>query len=387
MTTDAAVVRDGVAAVVDEVRRARADKAPLRIVGGGTWLDAGRPVHADRTLDLRALVSPAVAHYEPGDLTLTVRGTMTLGEIDRLVRAEGQWLALDPAGSSNSTIGATVATASAGPLASAFGTPREQVLGVEVVTGRGEVIRAGGRVVKNVAGFDLTRLMTGAWGTLGAITEVSVRLRALPAVDRTLAVSASAADALRWLTATVFTPYAAELLSPALARGLAVGDGTTLLFRIGGNESLVRAALESLSALGEARSVDGDVWTRLATREHEQPASAVFRLGSRPSRLATLWERVATMLERVGGEAHGTPRRGVVRCIIPLDGATDEAFARLRGIIGTLRVDASLVAERLPAPLWTSLVPAAASDHLSRGIRAAFDPDHIMNPGIFGELA
>lgn len=385
MTAGAPAVRDGVAAVMEEVRRARADHTPLRIAGGGTWLDAGRPVRADRTLELPSLVNPAVLHYEPGDLTLTVSGTMTLSEIDRLVRAEGQWLPLDPAGSAGGTVGATVATASAGPLASAFGTPREQVLGVEVVTGRGEVIRVGGRVVKNVAGFDLTRLMTGAWGTLGAITEVSVRLRALPAVDRTVAVSASAADAVRWVNASEFSPYAAELLSAALARGLAVGDGATLLFRVGGNESLVRAALESLSSLGEVRSVDVDVWTRLATREHERPASAVFRLGTRPSRVPTLWERVTTMLERVGGEAHGTPRRGIVRCIIPLDGA-DEEFARLRGIIGALRVDASLVAERLPASLWASLVPAAATDNLSRGIRTAFDPDHIMNPGIFGEL-
>jgi FAD/FMN-containing dehydrogenase len=91
------------------------------------------------------------------------------------------------------------------------------------------------------------------------------------------------------------------------------------------------------------------------------------------------------VLERVGGEAHATPKRGVIRCIIPADDS-DEEFARLRGIIGALRVDASMVAERLPAPLWASLIPAAATDDLSRGIRAAFDPDHILNPGIFGEL-
>jgi glycolate oxidase FAD binding subunit len=353
-------------------------------VGAGTWLHAGRPVRAERPLDLRSLVTPGLVHYEPGDLTLTVTGTMTLGEIDQLIRAEGQWLPLDPAGGESGTVGATVATASTGPLASAFGTPREQVLGVEVVTGKGEVIRAGGRVVKNVAGFDLTRLMTGAWGTLGAITEVSVRLRAMPAQDRTVAVSASAADASRWISASEFTPYAAELLSPTLARGLGLGEGGTLLLRIGGNEALVRAAVESVSVLGEPRDVDTQVWTRLSTRE--QPASAVFRLSTRPSRLAPVWERVTTTLERVGGEAHCTPRRGVIRCIIPLDTAGDEEFARLRGIIGTLRVDTSLVAERLPASVWASLLPAATADHLSRGIRAAFDPDHIMNPGIFGEL-
>lgn len=379
-----AASRDHTAAVVDEVRRARADGTPLRIAGAGNWLDAGRPVGADRILDLRSLVSPDVVHYEPGDLTLTVRASATLGEIDQLLRTEGQWLPLDPAGGSGGTIGATIATGSAGPLSSAFGTPREQVLGIEAVTGRGDVVHAGGRVVKNVAGFDLTRLMTGAWGTLGAITEVSVRLRARPAVEKTIVVKANAADAWRWITASAYTPYAAELLGPTLARALGVGEAGMLLLRLGGNASLVRGALESVAELGEARQVDGDVWNRLATRDER--GAVVIRLSTRPSRLPVTWDRVTTILERVGGEAHATPRRGVIRCIIPAD-ATDEESARLRGIIQALRVDASFVAERLPAPLWSSLVSPAAADDLSRRIRAAFDPDRLLNPGILGELA
>ena len=371
-------------AVVDEVQRARADRTPLRVASACHWLDAGRPVRAERTLDLRSLLSPEVVHYEPGDLTLTVRATATLGEIDRLLRAEGQWLTLDPAGGMEGTIGATIATASAGPLSSGFGTPREQVLGVEAVIGRGEVIRAGGRVVKNVAGFDLTRLMTGAWGTLGAITEVSLRLRAVPAVETTVAVATGADDAWHWINASEYTPYAAELLTPSLARALGAGESGVLLLRIGGNDALVRGALQSVATLGEPRTLESEVWSRLSVRD--VAGTAVVRLSTRPSRMAPLWERVTPMLERVGGEAHATPRRGVIRCIIPV-GATDEEFARLRGIIGALRVDATLVAERLPAPLWTSLGPPAAADHLSRGIRRAFDPDRILNPGILGELA
>lgn len=377
-----APARDHTAAIVDEVRRARSDRTPLRVVGAGRWLGAGRPVRAERTLELRALVSPEIVHYEPGDLTLTVRATATLDEIDRLLRSEGQWLPLDPAGGMGGTIGATIATASAGPLSSAFGTPREQVLGVEVVTGRGEVIRAGGRVVKNVAGFDLTRLMTGAWGTLGAITEVSLRLRAVPEVEATVAVETSATDAWRWIGGSEYTPYAAELLTPSLARALGVGEESTLLARIGGNESLVGAALQSVASLGQVRRVEGEVWSRLSARD--EASGAVIRLSARPSRLAPLWERATTVLERVGGEAHATPGRGVIRCLIPAD-ASDEEFARLRGIIQALRVEAQLVAERLPASLWSSLVPPTAVDSLSRGIRAAFDPDRILNPGILGE--
>jgi len=383
LTMNDAPASSHTSAVVDEVQRARADGAPLRIVGAGRWLDAGRPVRGERSLHLPALVSPDIVHYEPGDLTLTVRATATLGEIDRVLRAEGQWLPLDPAGGMDGTIGATIATGSAGPLSSAFGTPREQVLGMEVVTGRGDVIRSGGRVVKNVAGFDVTRLMTGAWGTLGAVTEVSVRLRAVPSAEASVAVTASAADAWRWISASEYTPYAAELVTPALARALGVGDAGTLLVRFGGNDALVRAALQSLATLGEPRPVEGDVWSRVSMRD--AAGVAVIRLSARPSRLAPVWERVTTVLERVGGEAHATPRRGVIRCIIPL-GEGDEEFSRLRGISQALRVDATLVAERLPAPLWSSLVPSTASDPLSRGIRAAFDPDRILNPGIFGEL-
>ena len=125
----------------------------------------------------------------PGDLTLTARAGTTLAEIERATAAERQLLALDPYGTARGTIGATIATASAGPLAHAFGTPRDLVLGLEFVTGDGAVIRAGGRVVKNVAGFDLTRLLTGAWGTLGVITEVSVRLRALPEMEESVALA------------------------------------------------------------------------------------------------------------------------------------------------------------------------------------------------------
>jgi len=205
----------------------------------------------------------------------------------------------------------------------------------------------------------------------------------VPVTQTTIAVPASAADARRWLDASEYTPYAAELLSPSLASALGTGESATLLVRLGGNEALARATLQSLATLGDPRVVDDDAWSRLSVRDAD--GTAVVRLSARPSRMAPLWDRVTTMLERVGGEAHATPRRGVIRCVIPVDPA-DEDFARLRGIIGALRVDASLVVERLPAPLWASFVPPAAMDALSRGIRAAFDPDHILNPGILGEL-
>jgi glycolate oxidase FAD binding subunit len=370
----------GALAMAERMRAARTSSTALRIVGAGTWLEGGRPSAATERLELGAL--NGIVEYEPGDLTLTAMAATSLAEIERVTRAEGQWLPLDPPGAPDGTLGATVATASWGPLASAYGTPRDQVLGCELVSGTGDIVRAGGRVVKNVAGFDLVRLMTGAWGTLGALTEVTVRLRARPEVDRTLALEARAEDAWGWLRAATFSPLAAELLSPALARAMGVGSETTLLLRIGGNAALARAAGESAASLGVTREVNDSVWRALAASEPWN--AAVVRLSTLPSRVGALWDRASAVVERVGGHAHATLSRGVVRCVIPAAGGEDEELARLRGLITTLRVDATCIAERLPAPLWPALMPAAAADPLSVGVRKAFDPDHLLNPGIFG---
>jgi glycolate oxidase FAD binding subunit len=377
------VSSDGTRAIAERVRGARASATPLRLVGGGSWLRGGRPSHATERLELGAM--SGIVEYEPGDLTLTVLAGTTLAEIERVTRVEGQWLPLDPHGVPGGTIGATVATASCGPVASAYGTPRDQVLGCEFVSGTGDIVRAGGRVVKNVAGFDLVRLVTGAWGTLGALTEVTVRLRALPETDRTIALEVRAEDAWGWLRGSEFSPLAAELLTPAIARALGVGVGPTLLLRIGGNAALVRAATDSAATLGVTRDVDGTVWRALSASEPGD--AAVVRLSTLPSRIGALWDRASAIVERVGGHAHATLTRGVVRCVIPSLGAEEDAIARLRGVVTSLRIDATCVAERLPASLWPALMHAAAADPLSVRVRNAFDPDHLLNPGIFGEPA
>jgi glycolate oxidase FAD binding subunit len=165
----------GDAAISTAVRDAAANNTSLRIVGRGTWLDAGSPVAADARLLLED--DSGIVAYVPDDLTVTARAGTTLREMAEALGAHGQWIALDPEGGDDATLGATVATCSYGPAAAVFGTPRDQVLGMTVVLGTGDIIRPGGRVVKNVAGFDLTRLMIGAWGTLGVITEITLRVR------------------------------------------------------------------------------------------------------------------------------------------------------------------------------------------------------------------
>jgi glycolate oxidase FAD binding subunit len=365
--------------VRDAVRDATATRTPLRIVGGGTWLDAGRPVRATRTLPLSALTG--VVHYEPGDFTLTARAGTTLAELANATLPHRQFLALDPYGAATGTLGATVATSASGPMAHAFGAPRDNVIGLEVITGDGAVVRCGGRVVKNVAGFDLTRLFTGSWGTLGVITEVSVRLRALPASDETLALGVderpdALAALVRTLRSASIAPLAVELLSPALAARLSLPSTATLLVRLAGNATSIRAQRQVLQTLGDASEVAPEVWR--AARSVEPGAAVVARLSSLPSRIASVWTQAReTTAATAGAVLTASLGRGVLRCVLPHD-ARDAARE-------LARCDASVIFERLPADLWSELAPSAAADRLSRNVRDRFDPARVLNPGVLGE--
>ena len=374
--TDTEAVRDVVRSAIDRGIR-------LRVVGRGTWLDAGRPVRDAKPVALDGL--SGIVDYTPGDLTLTARAGTTLAEIDAATAANGQWLSLTPWGGDDGSLGATVATASSGPLSGALGTPRDVIIGLEAVTGAGEVVRGGGRVVKNVAGFDLTRLMCGAWGTLGVLTEISVRLRGLPEHDLTIAlplpIPAALGDFLTRLRSAAIVPLALELVGAALARRVGAGAEATLLARFAGNEPLVSAQRAALAELGDITDVNSDVWQKLRTAE---PAnSSVVRLSSSVARFAETWgaaERIAGAVS--GGFAHATLQRSVARIVLPngTNGLAAGAADALRSATRETRIF-----ERLPASEWQSLAPTAVTDKLSRGVRNAFDPDRLLNPGILGE--
>ena len=177
----------------------------------------------------------------------------------------------------------------------------------------------------------------------------------------------------------------AELVSPALGGMLGTGGSATLLVRLGGNEPLVRGAAASLATLGPAHEIAVSAWDALAACE--PPGSAVLRVSTPPSRSPALWDRASAIVERARGSAHATLARGVVRCILPVEGDDQEEYARLRGMVGALQHLGSTIVERLPAPLWPALVVPAAMDPLSVRVRNAFDPDRILNPGILGEPA
>jgi FAD/FMN-containing dehydrogenase len=377
-------------ALAEVVREARTAGTPLRISGAGTWMDAGRPTRAGRTISLAGM--SGVLEYVPGDLTITVLAGTTHADIEAATAAEGQWIPLDPIGAASGTIGATIATGSAGPLSGSLGLPRDVVLGMDAVLGQGDVIKAGGRVVKNVAGFDLVRLLTGSWGTLGIITAVTLRLRARPETDATIAIpipdsASSLAELLQRMAQLPVAMSACELVSPALAARLGVGDGSCMLVRLMGSEASVRAQLNAAtSALDDVRRCPREVWDGLAAGD--PPSASAVRWSAARTNLPLLWQAARAAESALDGAmSHATVARGVVRQVVQ---APDEkllltAWSEVSRSVTDGRV--TTVGERLPASAWPLLCPSAVEDRLSRGVRQAFDPDHLLNRGILGEAA
>jgi glycolate oxidase FAD binding subunit len=258
------------------IRDAHDRRVKLRIAGRGTWPSSGAAVAPDATvLDLSALTG--ITEYVPGDLTLTAHAGTTIAEIDAATGAHAQWCPLMPWGDDDGTIGATFATATNGPCSGSLGAPRDLAIGVEFVDGTGALVRAGGRVVKNVAGFDLTRLIVGSWGSLGAITGVSVRLCARPAADETwsVALDREAHARLEELRRGPLAPLATEEFA-----------GRTLV-RIGGNAAFVAASRAAVKALGAAEPCDPEIWTRLRASDPRPrpPLRANALAGALPQRV------------------------------------------------------------------------------------------------------
>jgi len=378
-------VAEGVEAIRDRVRDAARANAAVRIVGQGSWLDAGRPVSAAGTISTREY--SGITEYVPGDLTMTARAGTTLGEIRETTAEHGQWLALNPYGVDDGTIGATIATGAAGPLSTFFGRARDLVLGLEFVTGEGVVARGGGRVVKNVAGFDLTRLVTGSWGTLGIVTEVTIRLHARPEADESFAVRLPDSGGLdrvrRTLRQLPFVPYSCEIVNAALAERLLGTSATTALFRIGGNREAVRAQRVALAELGDVREIDASVWDRLRGVEPQQ--ALVFRLSRLPSHIERVWAEANALASRCpGAMLHANPVRGVVRCVIP--SASPDCARHVADAFAT-STETIRLGERLPMDLWANVSPAATGSDLAERIKRRFDPNGVLNPGILGGVA
>jgi glycolate oxidase FAD binding subunit len=324
------------------------------------WAAPGRPV--DLTVDTTAL--DRIGEHAAGDLVVTAQAGVTLAALQEHVAAAGQWLGLDPP-ERGATVGGVVATAASGPRRLRYGTPRDLLIGITVVLADGTVAHSGGRVVKNVAGYDLGKLFTGSFGTLGVIAECTFRLHPLPHDRRVVrAQVGDPATAVRDVTASGAVPSAIEW------------DGTTLTVVV---ESLESAAQIQAAEIVEA--IGGEVGTALPAGFGQRPwrdtqlgLKVTHRLGAFRDVLGI----VAARLPAPRLAAHAGS--GVLWLGYDGDAAL---LADLRRDIA--RADGSVTVVNAPAEVKRAVDvwgPVRGVE-LMRRIKEQFDPDGRMSPGSF----
>jgi len=342
----------------ERIRAAVADRRPLRIRGGGTKDFYGDQIAGD-PLDVREVTG--IVSYAPGELVLTARGGTPLAEIESALDAHGQMLAFDPPRhAAATTLGGVVASGLSGPRRPHAGAARDFVLGTRVIDGTGTSLVFGGQVIKNVAGFDVSRLMTGALGTLGVLTEVSLKCLPRPKAESTRVLECDAPAALR-------------LMNEWGGRPLPISATCFHAKRLWVRLSGAPAAVSSATTIVGGEGVDGaDFWDGLRNQSHVyfRPATegraTLWRLSLRSTAPCVDWS--ADVMIEWGGALRW------VRSETALAPDAMREFATQYGGHATLYRSADKSAgafQPLPAPMWA----------LHERLKQVFDPHRVLNPG------
>ncbi len=352
--TDAAV-----AGLQERIRAAAAAKTPLAIRGGGTKEFYGERITGE-TLDVTACTG--IVDYDPTELVITVRAGTRLAQVEQALREAGQMLASEsPHFGNTATIGGCVAAGFSGPRRPYGAAIRDIVLGVRILDGKGDDLAFGGRVMKNVAGFDVARLMVGALGTLGVLIEISLKCVPLPKAETTCVIACSADEALTRMNEWGGNPL------PLSATCYHAG---TLAVRLSGAVPAVASAVAKLG--GDIEPSGEAFWT--GVREHTHPFFAAASKSNAP-----LWRlSVSSTAPHAdfGGEQL-IEWGGALRWLVAgerTDPARVRAWAQESGGHATLfRAADKAVGVFHPLP--------EALAHLHRRLKATFDPVGILNPG------
>lgn len=374
---------------------ADAERLKVLVRGGGTQSGLGHPpIGGDILLSTRGL--DRLVEHEPGDMTATAEAGMTLADFQAALGRAGQWLALDPALPPATTIGGIVATAVSGPRRLRYGGVRDQIIGVRIARADGTLAKGGGKVVKNVAGFDLPKLLTGSLGTLGVIVSATFRLYPQALSSRTVIIqrveTGPLCDFAVQLNATTLVPSAIDIVG-------GTGDGAcALAVRFEGSRAAAEEQAEQVRALAAplggvdsmlADADEADYWREAAAGPALSGASeATIRLKVsllpatiRPW-LATLRDRAARLAVSGAWRAHAGHGLADLRL-------TGE-LAALRAIVADLRAAAvahggSLVVTDAPPAILAVVDPWGASPALAimRRVKEQFDPHGTLNPGRF----
>jgi glycolate oxidase FAD binding subunit len=385
------------------VQQALAEATALEIVGQGTKRALGRPAQADATLDLSAL--SGVTLYEPEELVLSARAGTPLAEIEALVAAHGQELAFEPmdcgpilgVAAGGGTIGGALATSFAGPRRIKAGAARDHFLGVTAVSGRGETFKSGGRVVKNVTGYDLCKLLAGSFGTLAVMTDVTVKT--LPRAETeasVLVLGLDAASAVLAMAAAMGSSYdvsGAAHLPASVARAfesVPAGQAATALRLEGFAPSIAhrRHALQALMrSFGSGPVLDETpsraLWRTirdvLPLGAHGAAAEwPLWRISTAPSKGAEFGHLIAA---QTAAEVIYDWAGGLLWAALPP--ADDAGAAIVRRAIRACGGHATLV--RAPTALRAAVEvfepQGAGVAALTKRVKEGFDPKGILNPG------
>ena len=379
----------------DAVAGALADEEAVEIVAGGSKRGLGRPLQTPHVLDLSRLCG--IRDYAPSELVLTAGAATPLADIEQTLAEAGQMLAFEPPDwrglfkdGGEPTLGGALACNLGGPRRIKAGAARDHFLGFRAVSGRGEAFKAGGKVVKNVTGYDLCKLLAGSHGTLAALEEVTVKVLPRPEAVATVLIAApDAAAAVRLMTAALGSPHdvsgAAYLPAGADIAGIAAG---TVALRVEGHAPSVAFRRDALAREHGAAGTLGDAESAVLWRATGAAAPlaglsgcALWRLSVAPTRGAELADKLAA-LDAVWFLDWGG---GLVWAAVPEagDGGAAAIRAAIRGADGQSTGHATLICgspalRRAVAVFEPESAPLAA---LSRRVKDAFDPRHILNPG------
>ena len=358
------------------------DLAPAAVVvwGGGTQMALGAPPHKYEVAFSTERMT-RLLEYEPADLTCRVEAGMRLSDLQAALGAQGQRLPLDPPHPERATVGGMVAANTNGLTRGRYGTVRDWVIGIAVAYPSGKVARAGGKVVKNVAGYDLMKLHIGALGTLGVVAEVNFKVQARPEMEATLLAQFDAPET----TLEVGLKLAHQYLAPAAAVVLdSDADGWTLALKFEGYAREVRAAkdqavrfVREAGGTLDAAEVPPAFWD--AARDWSTPADddvvlrAIVPLTSSPRVMAAVPPDARVLAQ---------PASGLVDVRLAAPSAA-EALSRLRLAAGA---DGQVVVIAAPAALKQDLDvwgPPPPGFPIMRALKQALDPNGILNPGRF----
>jgi len=338
--------------------------------GAGTQMALGMPPERyDLALDLRRL--DRVIEYEPADLTVTVEAGIRLDELQRRLGEHGQWLPLDLP---HVTVGGLLATNASGPARHAHGTARDLVIGMTVVLADGSLVKSGGRVVKNVAGYDMAKLHIGALGTLGVIVQASFKVAPLPA--RTAVVSAGAAFSRLMSINDRLVAGRLPVQALLLKKDAALSDWS-LVARFAGGGGAVERALRDATALAPGATPAGE--EHLDPPASAQNAALIVHASVPPNAGSSVYEALAAL----GASVLAYPTVGVVYGAWADAGAvTPEALIDLRR--RCVAAGGALVLERAAADLKRHVdvwgAPRADFSLMLR-LKEELDPRRVLNPG------